>query len=276
MSRKLVEPMVSKSNRRKTTRERGPGKYRVGSESEFLSPRLFVNPPRPDWYRAGKRLGDLGLALALLVLSAPVLLLAALLIKVTSRGPAVYSQTRVGENGRPFTIYKLRTMIHNCESLTGARWAIPGDPRITPLGQFLRTCHIDELPQLWNVLRGDMSLVGPRPERPEFIPALERSIPGYAQRLYVRPGITGLAQVQLPPDTDLDSVRRKLACDLFYVREVSAWLDFRILLCTATKVFGIPFRITRVVFKMPSWRAFERAMESGANVDLLGSLRQAA
>ena len=132
-------------------------------------------------------------------------------------------------------------MIHNCESLTGPRWSMPGDPRITPVGWFLRRTHLDELPQLLNVLRGEMSLIGPRPERPEFVPELERELPGYTQRLAVRPGVTGLAQVQLPPDTDLDSVRRKLAHDLYYIRHVSPWLDLRLLVCTAFYALGVPF-----------------------------------
>src|SRR5439155_12868491 len=122
-----------------------------------------------------------------------VTLLSMLLVKLTSRGPALYTQTRLGRNGRPFTIYKLRTMQHRCESLTGARWSTPGDPRITPVGRFLRKTHLDELPQLWNVLRGDMALVGPRPERPEFVPQLEQAVPHYRDRLLVRPGVSGLA-----------------------------------------------------------------------------------
>ena len=105
---------------------------------------------------------------------------------------------RLGKNGRPFRLHKIRTMRHDCEKATGPRWAVPGDPRITPLGRFLRQTHLDELPQLWNVLRGEMSLVGPRPERPEFVPDLEQAIPHYRDRLLVRPGVTGLAQVQLP------------------------------------------------------------------------------
>src|SRR5205085_11405871 len=105
--------------------------------------------------------------------AAPVIALAALLLKLTSHGPAFYTQTRVGRNGRLFTIYKVRTMLHRCESLTGPRWSVPGDPRITAVGCLLRVTHVDELPQLLNVLRGEMSLIGPRPERPEFVPELE-------------------------------------------------------------------------------------------------------
>src|SRR5262249_23695826 len=129
----------------------------------------------------------------------------------------------------------------------GARWSTPGDSRVTPVGRLLRLTHIDELPQLWNVLRGDMSLIGPRPERPEFVPQLERAIPLYRIRLLVRPGLTGLAQVQLPPDTNLDSVRVKLAYDLWYVRQLNFVLDLRILFATALKLFGVPFGVIRAV-----------------------------
>src|SRR5262249_20621003 len=154
------------------------------------------------WYVPCKTALDFVAAAVLLVFAAPVIALAALLVKLTSRGPAFYTQTRVGRNGRLFTIYKVRTMMHKCESLTGPRWSLPGDPRVTRGGHFLRVTHLDELPQLVNVLRGDMSLIGPRPERPEFVPELERAVPRYRERLAVLPGVTGLAQVQLPADTD--------------------------------------------------------------------------
>src|SRR5262249_12591904 len=139
-----------------------------------------------------------------------------------------------------------------CEKLSGPQWSQRGDPRITPLGRILRQTHIDEFPQLWNVLRGDMSLVGPRPERPEFVPQLIEAIPHYGERLQVRPGVTGLAQVQLPPDTDLESVRRKVSCDLYYIQHLNLWLDLRILLCTACKMVAIPFRITRRLLGVPA------------------------
>jgi lipopolysaccharide/colanic/teichoic acid biosynthesis glycosyltransferase len=199
-----------------------------------------------------KRVADSAAALLLLVLTAPLLLVAMVLVKLTSRGPALYTQTRLGLHGRPFIIFKIRTMIHECESLTGARWATPGDARVTRIGSWLRTTHVDELPQLWNVLRGDMSLMGPRPERPEFVPRLEQAIPQYRERLRVRPGVTGLAQVQLPPDTDLNSVRTKLAYDLYYVRNVGFWFDVRLCAATVLKMVGVPFRGIRWVFGLPS------------------------
>jgi lipopolysaccharide/colanic/teichoic acid biosynthesis glycosyltransferase len=197
---------------------------------------------------------DCLLAAVLLVLLAPLMLIAALAVRLTSRGPVFYSQVRVGLGGRLFHILKLRTMIHNCEAASGARWAVPGDSRVTPVGRVLRATHLDELPQLFNVLRGDMSLVGPRPERPEFIPGLAQAIPHYRERLLVRPGVTGLAQVQLPPDTDLNSVRRKLACDLYYIRCMGLWLDLRIILCTAWKSLGIPFVLSGNLLGIPSQR----------------------
>jgi lipopolysaccharide/colanic/teichoic acid biosynthesis glycosyltransferase len=184
---------------------------------------------------------DLGLAATLLVLAAPVMLAAMLLVRLTSRGSAIYSQRRMGLGGKEFTIYKIRTMRADCERDSGATWSLPGDPRVTPLGRVLRFTHVDELPQLVNVLTGDMSLVGPRPERPEFLPRLERDLPDYRRRLAVRPGITGLAQVQQPPDTDVCSVRRKLNYDLCYVDRISPWLDLRIILATALKCAGVPF-----------------------------------
>src|SRR5262249_37408985 len=153
-------------------------------------------------------------ATALLVLTAPILLIAMALVRLTSAGPAIYSQKRVGRGGREFTIFKLRSMRHDCERLSGPKWCVPGDPRITVLGRILRTSRIDGLPQLWNVLVGDMSLIGPRPERPEFVTRLAAVIPGYMARHAVLSGITGLAQVQLSADTDFGNVARKLRFDM--------------------------------------------------------------
>jgi lipopolysaccharide/colanic/teichoic acid biosynthesis glycosyltransferase len=194
---------------------------------------------------------DLVLAGVLLVAAAPVMLVVALLVKVTSRGPVIYSQTRLGLGGRRFGIYKFRTMWHNCEHLSGPCWSPAKDPRVTPLGRFLRASHLDELPQLWNVLRRDMSLVGPRPERPELVPPLEKAIPRYAERLRVRPGVTGLAQVQLPPDQDLASVRQKLVCDLYYIEQGGLLLDLRLMVCTGLAVVGVPFDWLRVLLRIP-------------------------
>jgi lipopolysaccharide/colanic/teichoic acid biosynthesis glycosyltransferase len=203
------------------------------------------------------------MAVVLFLPIAVVVLVAAILIKLTSRGPAFYSQVRLGKNGKPYTIYKLRTMVHNCEFFSGPRWSTAHDPRVTPLGRLLRDTHIDEFPQILNVLRGEMSLVGPRPERPEFVPQLEKAIPHYRERLLVRPGITGLAQIQLPADTDLTSVERKLRYDLHYIKSVGPWLDLRIMLATAGKMARIPFRFFGAVFRIPSVREVEPQQPAG-------------
>src|SRR5439155_23304893 len=176
-----------------------------------------------EWRGRAKVAVDFCLALVILILALPVFVLAALAVKLTSRGPIFYCQTRTGKGGRPYTIYKIRSMRHDCESKTGACWSLPGDSRITLVGYFLRHTHVDELPQLWNVIRGDMSLVGPRPERPEFVGKLAAVFPDYHKRLAVRPGVSGLAQIQLPADTDLESVWRKLLYDLYYVEHRSLW-----------------------------------------------------
>jgi lipopolysaccharide/colanic/teichoic acid biosynthesis glycosyltransferase len=188
-----------------------------------------------------RRLLDFSLALVLTLIATPIVLFVAVLVRLTSRGPAFYTQMRTGKNGRAFTIFKIRSMVHNCESLTGPRWTIPGDPRVTPIGWLLRRSHIDELPQLLNVLKGEMSLIGPRPERPEFVNELREAIPGYESRHAILPGITGLAQVQLAPDSDIDTVRRKLSYDLHYLEHMSLLLDMRIMLATPLHMLGVSF-----------------------------------
>jgi len=191
------------------------------------------------------------LALVLFLLALPVIGIAALLVRLTSHGPAFYIQTRLGKDGHPFQLLKIRTMVHDCEKVSGVVWSRPGDSRITAVGYFLRKVHFDELPQLWNVLRGEMALVGPRPERPEFVPSLQQAIPHYCDRLVVKPGVTGLAQVQLPADTNLNSVRRKLAYDLYYINQIGFWLDLRLIACTAFHLFGMPYRTVAWLFGLP-------------------------
>lgn len=208
--------------------------------------------PGADWYAAGKRAVDLVVSAVALVPALPLMLASMLLVKLSSRGPAIYTQVRVGRGGRSFVIYKIRSMRNNCEKLTGPRWADLGrDPRVTRVGNFLRKTHLDELPQLFNVLKGDMTLVGPRPERPEFVAQLELAIPHYRSRLEIRPGVTGLAQVLLPPDTDVNSVRTKLSYDLFYLRDFGLLIDLKIILCTALKVFGVRREVSRLVTGVP-------------------------
>lgn len=212
-----------------------------------------------------KRAMDIAGAIVLAVVSWPVLLLAALAIKLTSRGPVFYSQTRVGINardekpdrrvlnvgppeggerriatvdrrlrearGRPFRIAKLRTMRVDAEA-SGAQMVGKDDPRVTRVGRFLRRSRIDEIPQIVNVLKGDMSLVGPRPERPEFVEVLHKEVPGYLDRLGVKPGLTGLAQVVNGYDDGIESVRRKVRLDLTYLQVYSAAVDVKILVRT--------------------------------------------
>ena len=191
-------------------------------------------------YFAWKGLLDRLAAALLLIPGVPMIGMLVVLVRLTSRGPGVYCQVRVGRGGRVFTMYKLRSMRVDAESRSGPTWAAPGkDPRVTWLGYWLRKLHLDELPQLFNVLRGEMSLIGPRPERPEFVDVLGRYIPEYHDRHTVAPGITGLAQINLAPDTDLDSVRRKVALDLEYIRTASLTLDCRMFLCTLLRMLGL-------------------------------------
>lgn len=190
-------------------------------------------------YRPLKPCFDWCAGFVLFALSLPLMAFIALLVKLTSRGPAFYKQERVGRNGRTFTLLKLRTMRVDAETQTGPIWSAGGsDPRVTPLGAFLRKTHLDELPQLINVLRGDMSLVGPRPERPHFVDRLKHEVPEYERRLSIRPGITGLAQIRAGADRTLRDVRRKLRLDLMYIRHMCWWLDFLILAKTVARVFA--------------------------------------
>jgi lipopolysaccharide/colanic/teichoic acid biosynthesis glycosyltransferase len=203
------------------------------------------------------------LALIALILLAPVLLLIAIAVKLTSPGPIFYSQTRIGLDrrwsraaggrpssernhdlgGRVFTIYKFRTMCVNAEHLSGAVWAAKEDPRVTPVGKFLRQYRLDELPQLFNVLIGDMNIVGPRPERPSIFAQLRKTIPQYEARQRVKPGITGLAQVNQQYDQCLDDVRNKLQYDLEYLSRQTLWEDIRIMLKT----------VPVILFKRGGW-----------------------
>ena len=207
----------------------------------------------PTWYAVGKVLLDYTIAVLALPIALPLIALAAIAIRLTSAGPAFYLQTRVGLNGRLFNIIKLRTMYHDCEKRSGIKWAGKHDDRITPLGKFLRKTHVDELPQLINVLLGHMSLVGPRPERPEVIKAkgLEQLVPGYKLRLRVKPGVTGLAQVQLPADSDITSVRYKIVHDLYYVQHQGAFFDLRLIAATVAKAIGAKAGFIRRTFFLP-------------------------
>lgn len=173
-----------------------------------------------------------GSALVLL----PVMALAALAVKLSSRGPVLFRQARVGRNGNVFTLYKFRSMYANAEAQTGAVWASKDDPRVTPVGRWLRRARIDELPQLWNVLLGDMSVVGPRPERPEFVKVLAEKIPYYRQRHCAKPGITGWAQINHKYGDSVEDTITKLEFDLYYIKHISPALDIYILFQTLKTV----------------------------------------
>jgi len=199
---------------------------------EFGHPLLSAKEsPLTEWEnRLIKRCMDILLSLAALVVLLPVFALIALLVKRGSRGPLFYGQERVGEDGRVFTLFKFRTMVENAEVATGPVWARPDDIRRTRFGKFLRRANLDELPQLWNVIRGDMSLVGPRPERPHFVGQFKEDIPRYMGRHEIKSGITGWAQVNgFRGDT---SIEERTQYDLFYVENWSIFLDLKILLKT--------------------------------------------
>ncbi len=174
-------------------------------------------------------------ALALVVL-APVMLLVAGFISVFDRGPVLFRQMRLGEGGRTFEMLKFRTMVVDAERQGRARWAVDNDPRVTRVGRVLRKARLDELPQLWNVLRGEMSIVGPRPERPEFMEELAEGVPFWTRRHLLKPGITGWAQVRHHYTSDVTGTAEKLGYDLYYLKHRSLFLDLAIVLKTARTV----------------------------------------
>ena len=213
---------------------------------EDMSGRILVRDLRPSWLifsggfskprflQSAKQAIETVLAAMLLAFLAPLLAFIALLVRLGSRGPVLYRQERVGKGGRIFTLLKFRTMREDAESASGPVWAAAeDDPRITLLGRLLRKTRLDELPQLWNVFRGDMSFVGPRPERPHFVEKLRKVIPYYDERHGVKPGITGWAQVKFPYGSTLEDAEEKLEYDLFYVKHMSPLLDLAIMLATA-------------------------------------------
>jgi sugar transferase (PEP-CTERM system associated) len=206
---------------------------------ENLRPSWFVFSSgfgKSRWMAVAKRGVDITLSAVGLLLAAPLMLAAAVAIRLTSPGPILYSQRRVGKDGTTFTIHKFRSMHANAEASTGAVWSQEGDPRVTPVGRILRRARIDELPQLWNVLRGDMSMIGPRPERPEFVADLTRDIPFYGQRHVVRPGVTGWAQVRHKYGSSVEDTVEKLQFDLFYIKHMSIAFDMFIALETVKTV----------------------------------------
>ena len=181
------------------------------------------------YYLFIKRCIDLSAGIAGLIMLSPFLLVIAILIKFDSRGPVLFKQERVGKNGRLFNIVKFRTMIKDAESKTGATWATENDPRLTLMGRMLRKTKIDELPQLINLVKGDMSMVGPRPERPCFVEKFTRHIPGYQHRLDVIPGITGIAQLRNGYDKDAQKLIRKLRFEITYIKKRGLFLDLSLI-----------------------------------------------
>jgi sugar transferase (PEP-CTERM system associated) len=221
----------------------------LASVFEEYTGKIAVENLRPSWLifsdgfrktrllAASKRLLDITAALIGVVLAAPVMALVAIAIRLTSAGPVCYHQRRIGQYGRIFVLHKFRSMRADAEAETGPVWAAKhGDARVTPIGQWLRRFRLDELPQLWNVLRGDMSFVGPRPERPEFISELTHQIAFYGQRHIVRPGLTGWAQVRYTYGASTEDALQKLQYDLFYIKHMSIALDLFIIVSTVKTV----------------------------------------
>jgi exopolysaccharide biosynthesis polyprenyl glycosylphosphotransferase len=184
------------------------------------------------WEQSAKRLMDIAVSIIVLIFSAPLWIAIAIAIKLDSKGPIVYSQERVGKDRKLFKMHKFRSMRADAEKGTGPVWAPEKDDRVTKVGRFLRKARVDEIPQFINVLDGDMSLVGPRPERLFFVEKLSKEIPLYMRRLKVRPGITGWAQVKQGYDHNIDDVKSKVRYDLFYIENMSLRMDFKIIIYT--------------------------------------------
>jgi sugar transferase (PEP-CTERM system associated) len=218
---------------------------------EQATDKLMVESMTPSWmifatgfrrtafFSVAKRVVDVSLSVIGIILVLPLFPFIALLVKLDSPGPVFFSQVRIGKREREFVLYKFRSMCQDAESKTGAVWAQEDDPRLRPIGRFLRKCRLDEIPQLYNVLKGDMSFVGPRPERPEFVAKLKEVIPFYSKRHFVKPGITGWAQVRFPYGASVDDAVEKLRYELYYIKNMSPILDTIIVLQTfKVVIFG--------------------------------------
>ncbi len=193
---------------------------------------VLLQDHMPAWEAQIKRLMDIVVSFLILTLGAPLWLLLCIIIRLGSPGPAIFKQERVGRNGKLFTMYKYRSMFIDAEKYSGPKWATENDPRITPVGKFLRKSRLDEIPQFLNVLKGEMSLVGPRPERLFFVEQLKKEIPWYVRRIKMKPGITGWAQVKHKYDASIEDVKQKVLYDLYYFENMSISLDIKILLRT--------------------------------------------
>ncbi len=205
----------------------------VKTASIYGFPLVEINPTlMTEWEKRVKRLMDIVISLFLLIISLPIIIITAILIKLDSKGPVLYKQERVGLNGKLFNVLKFRSMVNDAEKQTGPVWAGKDDPRVTKVGRFIRKVRIDELPQMYNVLKGEMSLVGPRPERPKFVEQFAKEIPLYKRRLLVKPGLTGWAQVKHKYDESIEDVKTKLKYDLFYIENQTLRMDLKILFRT--------------------------------------------
>ncbi len=250
---------------------------REHTSSSDARPESFTVPdeffrPKFQWYVTIRPLLDFFFGLIMLICLTPVILAAGIAVKLTSTGPIFYCQTRLGRHGRPFTMFKLRSMVHNAETLTGPIWATQDDPRTTRFGRFLRDTHIDEFPQLLNVVLGQMSLIGPRPERPEIARALKWEVPHFDQRLQVRPGITGLAQLMLPPDSTIEDVRTKFLSDICYIREVNPWLDLRVCLYTFFYLTKASWHGVRLLVSLPSPKRVEQKLAADSDPETVSMI----
>ncbi|MCX7793589.1 MAG: TIGR03013 family PEP-CTERM/XrtA system glycosyltransferase [Thermodesulfovibrionales bacterium] len=211
---------------------------------EQLTGKLLIENITPSWFifsngfkitflkRVSKRIMDIIMAFTILIITFPLMCLVALLIKLDSRGPVLYRQIRTGEKEKKFVMYKFRTMVPDAEKDTGPVWAEKNDLRITRIGKILRKTRLDELPQIFNVIKGEMSFVGPRPERPEFVEKLKQEIPFYSERHFVKPGITGWAQIRYPYGASVEDAIEKLRYDLFYIKHLSIFFDLMIIIET--------------------------------------------
>jgi lipopolysaccharide/colanic/teichoic acid biosynthesis glycosyltransferase len=211
---------------------------------------------------------ECGISFIGLLIASPLLIVTGIVIKITSSGPVFYTQTRVGKDGRLFNIIKFRTMHADAEAQTGPVWTKKNDSRITTIGKFLRETHIDELPQLINILKGDMSIIGPRPERPHFVEMLNDEIHGYSRRLDVKPGITGLAQCYREPDEAIRDVRRKLRYDVLYIKKMCLMLDLVILWRTLSiSLLGNKPQNPKKLRRQDKAQIIEEAMERGLGLN---------
>ena len=218
---------------------------------EMLTGKLIVEKINPSWFIFSegfrkswlrivmKRTGDLLLSIIMLIFLAPILALVAILIKLDSRGPVFFSQERVGQNRKSYMVHKFRSMVQDAEKKSGPVWAQANDSRVTRIGKFIRKWRIDEFPQLFNVIKGEMSFVGPRPEREFFVKALEEAIPYYGERFSVKPGVTGWAQVCYPYGASVEDAKEKLNYDLFYIKNMTIFMDIMVIMRTVkTVLFG--------------------------------------